>query len=145
MACIVLHATATGSGVHLYTSTLQPPPNPDEDADASAYVPVPWESAQAASVPQSRRLATYLAAAFTEGNLPALSGHAPVRPLDNLLCPAVAIELAPILNPGQDPTSPSDANYQQRVVTGLTSALQTWRDQAEPQAQSVQPPKLVAR
>jgi N-acetylmuramoyl-L-alanine amidase len=145
VAYIVLHATATGSGVHIYTSTLQPPPNPDEDAYASAYVPVPWETAQSASVVQSQRLATYLTAAFTAGNLPALSGHAAVRPLDNLMCPAVAIELAPLLNPGQGPTSPSDANYQQRVVAALTSALQTWRDQAEPQAQSAQPPMLVAR
>jgi len=143
-ACIVVHATATGSGVHLYTSTLQPP-SQDEDAYPSAYVPVPWENAQAASVDQSQRLAADLTAALTQGNLPSLSGHAALRPLDNLMCPAVAIELAPLPNPGQDPTPPSDANYQQRVVTTLTSALQAWRDQAQPQAQSAQPLRMVAR
>jgi N-acetylmuramoyl-L-alanine amidase len=144
VACIVLHATAAGSGVHIYTSTL-PPPAPDEDAYPSAYVPVPWETAQADSVDQSQRLAADLTSALTKGNLPALSGRAAVRPLDNLMCPAVAIELAPLLNPGQDPVAPTDPNYQQRVVSTLTSALQTWRYQADPQAQSNQPSKLVAR
>lgn len=144
VACIVLHATATGSGVHIYTSKLQPP-SPDEDAYPSAYVPIPWESAQAASVDQSHRLAANLASALTKGNLPVLSGHAPLRPLDNLMCPAVAIELAPLLNPAGDPTSPADSDYQQRVGAALTSALQAWRDQAEPQAQSAQPSKMGAR
>jgi N-acetylmuramoyl-L-alanine amidase len=145
VACIVLHATAAGSGVHIYTSTLQPSA-PDEDAyTASAYVPVPWETAQADSVDQSQRLAADLTSALTKSNLPALSGRAAVRPLDNLMCPVVAIELAPLLNPGQDPVAPTDPNYQQRVVSTLTSALQTWRYQADPQAQSNQPPKLVTR
>lgn len=144
VACIVLHATAAGSGVHIYTSTLQPP-NPGEGAYPSAYVPIPWESAQAASVEQSQRLAASLAAAFSKGDLPTLSGHAAIRPLDNLMYPAVAIELAPLLNPGEGPIAPTDANYQQRVVTALTSALQAWRDQADPQARSAQTPQTVTR
>jgi N-acetylmuramoyl-L-alanine amidase len=143
VACIVLHATTAGSGVHIYTSALQAPA--DDDTYPSAYVPVPWESAQAASVEQSQRLAAGLASAFTKDNLPAISGHAAIRPLDNLTCPAVAIELAPLLNPAGDPTSPTDVSYQQRVSAALTSALQAWRDQAEPQAQSPAPSKLVSR
>jgi N-acetylmuramoyl-L-alanine amidase len=130
VACIVLHATTAGSGTHIYTSTLQPPP-PDEDAYPSAYVPIPWEMAQAASVGQSQRLAGDLASAFTKGSLPVVSGQAALRPLDNLMCPAVAVELGPLLVPGQDPTAPTDDNYQQRVVSALTSALQTWRDHAD--------------
>jgi N-acetylmuramoyl-L-alanine amidase len=111
----------------------------------SAYVPIPWESAQAASVEQSRRLAADLTAAFAKSNLPAFSGRAALRPLDSLMCPAVAIEIAPLLAPGQDPTSPTDPNYQQRVASALVSTLQTWRDQAGLQAQSTQSPKLAAR
>lgn len=132
VACIVLHATAAGSGVHIYTSTL-PPPSPDEDTGggfASAYVPVPWEMAQAAWVSQSQRLAGDLSSAFTKSNLPVLTGQAAVRPLDNLMCPAVAIEMAPLLAPGEGATAVTDPNYQQRVVAALSSALQAWRDHA---------------
>jgi N-acetylmuramoyl-L-alanine amidase len=137
VACIVLHATATGSGVHIYTSTVAPAP-PDEDI-VNGYIPIPWEIAQSASVDQSQRLAAGLSSAFTKSSLPALSGRAAVRPLDNLMCPAVAIELAPLLNPAGDPTSPADASYQQRVAAALASTLQNWRDQANPEAESTQP------
>jgi N-acetylmuramoyl-L-alanine amidase len=121
LACIVIHATASGPGVHLYTSALQPP---QEDSSAnypfttqSAFVPVPWEMAQAASVSQSLRLASELSA-----------------PLDNLECPAVAIELAPLPIAGSDATPVTDAGYQQRVATTLTAALQAWRNDVAPSA-----------
>lgn len=131
VACLVIHATAAGSGVHIYTSTL--PPSADEDIGggfSSAYVAVPWEMAQAASVSQSRSLAGDLSSALTKSNLPVLAGRAAVRPLDNLMCPAVAIEMAPLPVPGEDATAVTDPNYQQRVVAALSSALLAWRDHA---------------
>jgi N-acetylmuramoyl-L-alanine amidase len=138
VACIVLHATASGSGVHLYTSALQPP---EEDSSASipltprsAFVPVPWEMAQAAFVSQSLRLVSDLSAALGKASLPAISGREPVRPLDNLECPAVALELAPLAVAGSDATPVTDADYQQRVAATLTTAMQAWRDHAAPAA-----------
>ena len=138
LACIVIHATASGPGVHLYTSALQPP---QEDSSSNlpltpraAFVPVPWEMAQAASVSQSLRLASDLSAALGKANLPAVSGREPVRPLDNLECPAVAIELAPLPVAGSDATPVTDAEYQQRVAATLTAALQAWRNQVGPTA-----------
>ncbi len=138
LACIVIHATASGSGLHLYTSALQPP---QEDSSANvpltprvAFVPVPWEMAQAASVSQSLRLAGDLSAALGKANLPLLAGREPVRPLDNLQCPAVAIELAPLPVAGSDATPVTDADYQQRVAATLTAALQAWRNDVDPTA-----------
>jgi len=129
-ACLVLHATSTGSGVHVYTSTLPPPPE-DTAGDSPQFVPTPWDSAQAAYVRRSQRLAGNLSAALAGSSLPAILGQAPLRPLDNLTCPAVAIELAPL----QSAVTPvTDAAYQQRVAGTLTGALRTWRDQA-PSAQ----------
>ncbi|MGD0799439.1 MAG: N-acetylmuramoyl-L-alanine amidase [Acidobacteriaceae bacterium] len=132
VACIVLHATATGSGVHLYTSTLQPSElkAPDSQYDAPAFAPTPWDNAQAASVTQSHALAASLTAALAKSDLPALSGDAPLRPLDSLACPAVAIELAPLLVGGADPTPVIDAGYQQRVATVVAAALRAHQDQA---------------
>ena len=137
VACIVLHATATGSGVHIFTSTLQP--SEDTGSTYPSYVPIPWETAQAASVSQSQRLAADLTSAFTKRSLPVLSGKASIRPLDNLMCPAVAIEMAPLLASGEDATAVTDPAYQQRVIATLTAALQAWRDHADPEAQTVAP------
>jgi N-acetylmuramoyl-L-alanine amidase len=138
LACIVIHATASGSGLHLYTSALQPP---EEDSSSNvpltprvAFVPVPWEQAQAASVSQSLRLAGDLSAALGKANLPLLAGREPVRPLDNLQCPAVALELAPLPIAGSDATPVTDADYQQRVAATLTVALQAWRIDVDPTA-----------
>jgi N-acetylmuramoyl-L-alanine amidase len=138
LACLVIHATASGPGVHLYTSALQPP---EEDSSSNlplipraAFVPVPWEQAQAASVSQSLRLASDLSAALGKANLPVVSGRDPVRPLDNLECPAVAIELAPLPVAGSDATLVTDAEYQQRVAATLTTALQAWRNDVAPTA-----------
>ena len=138
VACLVIHATASGPGVHLYTSALQPP---EEDSSSNvpltpraAFVPVPWEQAQAGSVSQSLRLASELSAALGKASLPVVSGREPVRPLDNLECPAIAIELAPLPVAGGDATPATDPNYQQRVVATLTTALQAWRDHVAPNA-----------
>jgi N-acetylmuramoyl-L-alanine amidase len=138
LACIVIHATASGSGLHLYTSALQPP---QEDSSSNvpltpraAFVPVPWEMAQAASVSQSLRLAGDMSAALGKANLPLLAGREPVRPLDNLQCPAVALELAPLPVAGSDATPVTDADYQQRVAATLTVALQAWHNDVDPTA-----------
>jgi N-acetylmuramoyl-L-alanine amidase len=137
VACVVLHATATGSGVHVYTSGLQPGP-PDE-SDGSQFAPIPWDEAQARFVTQSRRLATDLNSALAKDTLPVLTGQAPLRPLDNLMCPAVAIEIAPLQVSGGDATAVTDADYQQRIIATLVTALQTWRTHADPDAAQAGP------
>ena len=133
VACIVLHATAIGSGVHVYTSTLPSSASPQNADTESPFVPIPWDMAQAASVDQSQRLASDLKAALSGENLPVVIGRAPVRPLDNLMCPAVAIELAPLAVAGVGATPVTDVNYQQSVASTVTAALRTWRGHAEPQ------------
>ena len=91
---------------------------------------------QAASVSQSLRLAADVSSALAKGNLPTLVGKAAIRPLDNLTCPAVAIELAPLRAAGGDATTVTNSDYQQRVIGALTAALQTWRGHADPLAQA---------
>jgi len=133
MACLVIHATASGSGLHLYTSTLQPPvDNADPTGSANsphAFVLMPWQKVQATSVTESLRLADVLTTTLGKANLPVVTGREPVSPLDNMECPAVAIELAPMSVAGGDATLLTDADYQQRAATTLTAALQAWRNQ----------------
>lgn len=137
LACLVVHATGAGSGVHLYTSALPAQDDSAQSADAAAggdaavgFAPVPWETAQSASVAQSTHLATDLNAALTAAGLPAVTGRAHLKPLDNLTCPAVAIEIAPLLASGES-TPPTDADYQRRVAETLASAAKSWRTHAD--------------
>jgi N-acetylmuramoyl-L-alanine amidase len=133
VACIVIHATGSGSGVHLYASALEPKDPPDAGDD---FEPTLWDSAQAESVRQSLHLEGDLNAALSTANIPVVAGRATVRPLDNLMCPAVAIEVAPLVG---DATPVTDPAYQQRLAETLARGLQSWRGHAEPPA-----PRAVA-
>ncbi len=126
LACILIHATPSGSGVHIFTSAL---PTDSESLDSNR---VPWDSAQSAYLPLSLRLANKLGTALLHANIPALLGHASIRPLDNLTCPAVAIELAPLAVPDSDATPVTDATYQQHIAQAIVTALISWRNNAAP-------------
>jgi N-acetylmuramoyl-L-alanine amidase len=120
-ACLLLHATGSGNGVHLYSSEL--------DATAGAPPVEPWLTAQAAWIPQSKQLEKQLATALTRASIALVVSSASVRPLDSLTCPALVVELAP---EGDDPDSINNADYQQRVAQAIAGALLLWRDQVQP-------------
>ncbi len=123
-ACLVLHATAGGNGIHIITSDLAPPD--DNEADTTRH-PIPWDTAQSASIPQSIVLANTLGLALLHARLPVLLTRASLRPLDNVTCPAVAIEIAPLTPADGDTTPVSDANYQQQIAQAIATGLTTWR------------------
>jgi len=126
-ACLILHATASGSGVHIAASALPEDSTPPRN-------PIPWNTAQTASLPQSLRLANELGLALDHARLPVLLTRASIPPLDNLTCPAVAIELAPLAIPGSDPTPVTDATYQQHAAEAIVTALTSFRSHTIPQA-----------
>ena len=119
-ACLILHATDSGAGVHIITSAL----TPDQPDDPHATIP--WNTAQAASIPQSLTLANQIGLALQRAKLPVILSRASIRPVDNLICPAIAIEIAPLLN-GDDQTPITDTHYQQSIVKAISDALNTWR------------------
>lgn len=118
-ACIVLHASASGNGIHLVASNLPA---------AAPQRTIAWDTAQSASVPQSLALALQLDAAFVRAKLPVVLLRAHLRPLDNLTCPAVAVELAPL-----DNSPVTDPAYQQRAADAIARAIVAWRAQFSPQ------------
>jgi N-acetylmuramoyl-L-alanine amidase len=120
-ACLLLHATGAGEGVHLYSSELDPVP-------AEAAV-LPWMTAQAAWVTQSEQLQARLGAAIRRADAPLVSSRASVRPVDSLTCPAVVVELAP---ESDDRNSITDGDYQQRVAEALAGALIFFVRQVQP-------------
>jgi N-acetylmuramoyl-L-alanine amidase len=118
-ACLSLHATATGTGVHLFTSSLSP-------ANYGRDEFIPWNEAQATANTQSVRLASDVNTALGNGKLPVLLGRTALRPLNSFTCPALAVELAP-LNAGSGAASLTDSSYQQRLAAALAEALVAWR------------------
>lgn len=118
-ACILLHATATGDGVHLFTSSLAPASGADK-----RHAFLPWRTAQASYATESLRLESDMNSALTDAHVPTLMGRTSLVPLDSLACPAVALEVAPL-----DAATPlTDAAYQQKVIGALASALAAWRN-----------------
>jgi N-acetylmuramoyl-L-alanine amidase len=118
-ACLVIHATATGSGVHLYTTSLSPGP---------MTRPVAWASAQSAYVTQSLKLESEIDSALAHAQIPLTLGRASVQPMDNLACPAVAVEVAPLV--GGHVTKPrdlNDASYQKSIVDAMAAAIVSWQ------------------
>ncbi len=119
-ACLILHATDSGNGVHIITSAL----TPTQPADPRA--PTRWDAAQATTIPQSLILANEIGLALQRAKLPVILSRASIRPVDNLLCPAVAIEIAP-LGTSDGQTAITNATYQQNIVKALANALTRWR------------------
>ncbi|MFZ0631179.1 MAG: N-acetylmuramoyl-L-alanine amidase, partial [Acidobacteriaceae bacterium] len=118
-ACLVVHATATGSGVHLYTSSLGP-------VARTAFLP--WTTAQASFVTQSMKLESEIDSALVHAAIPVTLGRASVQPMDNLACPAVAVEVAPLVAGHVTTAQPlTDASYQKQIVDAVAAALEQWR------------------
>ncbi|RRA48887.1 N-acetylmuramoyl-L-alanine amidase [Acidipila sp. EB88] len=120
-ACVVLHATASGSGVHIYTSSL-------EQAAPVTQGLVPWSTAGAPFATDSLKLASDISAALGAAALPFTLGRVRLAPLDALRCPAVAVEVAPLraTTHGNRPAAIDDAAYQGRIVDALAAALLQW-------------------
>jgi N-acetylmuramoyl-L-alanine amidase len=116
-ACIILHATTSGSGVHLFTSSLTQIP-------LTRFLP--WETAQGAYAEQSLRLSSEFDSALTHAEIPVTLGRTALQPLDSFTCPAVAVELAP-LNINGKVTALSDPAYQDRIVAALAAAVEQWQ------------------
>jgi N-acetylmuramoyl-L-alanine amidase len=122
-ACITLHATTSGSGIHLFTASLTPIPT-------TRFLP--WETAQGAYAEQSLRLSSEFDSAMTHAEIPVTLGRTALQPLDSFTCPAVVVEISP-LNGTAHVTPLSDPGYQDRIVAALAAAIEQWqRDWRQP-------------
>jgi N-acetylmuramoyl-L-alanine amidase len=140
-ACLSLHASEAGSGVHIYVSSLSPAP-------ITRFLP--WKTAQGAYVNRSLRLAGTVNSALehtsisgggtpggtevgsSSGAIPATLGRVSLPGLDSMTCPAVAIEMAPIRGSDRKVvTEVTDSEYQKQLVEALAAALLAWKVDGE--------------
>lgn len=120
-ACISLHATATGTGVHLFTSSL---------AQTTSANFLPWQTAQSAFTTKSLKLSSEINAALAHTATPVTLARTSLQPLDSFACPAVALEVAPLAATGGKPALSLDSvDYQKRVVDAVAAALVAWRNE----------------
>ena len=128
IACLLLHATSAGTGLHLWTSS--------QTAMPVGSTAVLWDQAQAPFVQRSQRLASEFSAAFSRSKIAVSSGHTWIRPLDNMQCPALALEIAP-----QDSDTPSsDRTYQAHIADAIAGQLLFWRGHADVMGSILNPP-----
>jgi N-acetylmuramoyl-L-alanine amidase len=118
-ACLTIHATATGSGVHLFTSSLTPTAN-------ARFLP--WPTAQSVYVTQSLKLESEIDSALAHAEIPVTLGRASVQPMDSMTCPEVAVEVSPLVGGHVTGSKPvTDVSYQRSVVDAIAAALEQWR------------------
>jgi N-acetylmuramoyl-L-alanine amidase len=115
---ISLHAVSQGSGARVYTALL-----PVEGPSNGIFHP--WNAAQTPALPLSRDIAAVIAAELQKKEFASHASSASLRPLNNVLLPAVAVELAPGENGIDDLTS---AGYQQRAAAAVADAVASLRD-----------------
>lgn len=124
-ACLLLHATASGSGVHLYTSSLQQAP--------PAAGLQPWARAGAPFATASLQLASEIGRALGSAGIPFTNGQVDLQPMDAMRCPAVAVEVAPLHSSEgkRGSAAVDDPEYDGRVVDALAAALLAWRSELQ--------------
>jgi N-acetylmuramoyl-L-alanine amidase len=121
-ACLTLHASDTGTGVHLFASSLAP-------AEPARFAA--WKTAQSAFVNRSLALAGVLNSALLHAGLNVTLGRTELPGIDSMTCPAVAVEIAPERGPDHKITSAlDDPAYQARAAEALAAALLEWRTDA---------------
>jgi N-acetylmuramoyl-L-alanine amidase len=124
-ACISMHASLSGTGVHVFTSSLAPAPQ--------ARIQ-PWLTAQAPWINRSLSFAGVLNSSFQHAGLHVMLGRTSLPVVDSMSCPAVAIEVSPEGVSGVSGhvgiDSLNDADYQARVADAIAAAIIEWRSTA---------------
>lgn len=119
---VALHAGLPGPGVRIYTPSL-PAAIPESKL-------VPWESAQSPYLVRSQAVARAVSSELTKKELVVSTLSVPLRPLNNVTAPAIAVELAP------DPQNIQEINgqkLQDSVAAAVASGVAQIKKQLEDQ------------
>ena len=111
---VALHAASNGHGVRLYTALL---PYTGEDDRGPFHS---WTNAQSSSISLSRAAAASVAAELKKQQVAVRILTAPLRPLNNIVTAAIAVEVAP---PASDLSQLTSPGYQQLVAGAVANGI----------------------
>jgi N-acetylmuramoyl-L-alanine amidase len=118
---LCIHAASQGTGVRIYTSLVP--------AGAESRGPfVAWDTAQAAFVSTSQTIANTINMELRNKEILVRMLPAPLRPLNNITGPAIALEIAPAGVKGAELFSP---DYQQLVASTVAAGIAAARPALE--------------
>jgi N-acetylmuramoyl-L-alanine amidase len=118
---IAIHATSQGSGMRIYTAML-----PAAGDNSGPFID--WQTAQASSLNRSRWIQDQVGVGIQKTGFPFHSLVAPLRPLNNLTVPALAVEIAPTAG---DVSQLASVVYQQILTAALANSLAAVRTNLE--------------
>ena len=116
---IAVHAGEPGKGVRVYSSLLPPVQQP-----ASSFLP--WDTAQAPVLKNSNAVAEVVTRELQKKDIKALDLKAFLRPLNNIVAPAIAVELA---TDRSDLHSLESPRLQSAVATAVATGIAQARNQ----------------
>jgi N-acetylmuramoyl-L-alanine amidase len=116
---IALHAASSGHGVRIYTALI-----PYGGDDRGPFHD--WTTSQHASLALSQTTATEVSAELQKRQIPVRTLAAPLRPLNNVVAAALAVEVAP---QGSDSSQLTAPDYQQLVMSAVATAVASARAQ----------------
>jgi N-acetylmuramoyl-L-alanine amidase len=115
---IALHAASSGHGVRVYTALL--PYGKDDRGPFRS-----WTTSQQSFLPASQSAAVDVVAELQKRQIPVRTLSAPLRPLNNVMAAALAVEVAP---QGSDPAQLTALDYQELITSAVATAVASARD-----------------
>ncbi len=116
---VALHAGRPGKGVRVYAPVLS-------DPQPSAGRFLPWESAQSVALSRSQNVAHAVSDELRKKGETVMNMAVPLRPLNNVVTPAIAVELAPEQD---DLQSLESQKRQNTVATAIALGIAQIRSQ----------------
>ena len=116
---VAIHAARAGQGVRIYSAMI-PAPSPHSGPF------IPWQTAQSGALVRSRILAKAVVGELQRKKMQVLGLNAPLRPLNNIVAPAIAVELPPN---GGEPRPSEAAKLQNAIAAAVAAGIATSRNQ----------------
>jgi len=117
---VALHAARPGRGVRVYAPLLVSA----QQTPAGRFLP--WDSAQSGALSRSQAVARAVTEQLRKRGLTVASLAMPVRPLNNVTAPAIAVEIAPDQD---DPQSQETQRRQNSVTSAIALGIAEIRSQ----------------
>jgi N-acetylmuramoyl-L-alanine amidase len=118
---LCIHASSDGNGVRLYTALMP-------SAGDSQGPFLDWDTAQSSFQGTSELAETGVASELKNKQIPVRTFRAPLRPLNNIVIAALAVEISPTTGNVSQLTSP---DYEQSIASAIATGVLELRDKLQ--------------